>query len=86
MGADVEEDYLPGLEKIEVPSLVVWGDRDEHCPRSDQEAIARAIPHARLSVYPGTGHGLHWEEPERFAGDLAGFVESVQNETARASR
>jgi len=32
---------------------------------------------ARLLVYHGAGHALHWEEPARFAADLAAFTESV---------
>jgi pimeloyl-ACP methyl ester carboxylesterase len=28
-------------------------------------------------VYPGAGHGLHWEEPERFAADLTTFAEDL---------
>ena len=25
-------------------------------------------------IYPDAGHALHWEEPQRFAADLAAFV------------
>jgi len=28
-------------------------------------------------VYEKAGHGLHWEEPERFAGDLVAFAERL---------
>ena len=27
-----------------------------------------------LLVYPDTGHGLHWERPERFTEDLVRFL------------
>jgi non-heme chloroperoxidase len=37
----------------------------------------RAITGARLVVYENAGHALHWEEPERFAADLAAFVKSL---------
>ena len=70
-------DFSARLGEIEVATLIVWGDRDAICPRSEQEALATAIPGARLVVYPGAGHAPHWEEPERFAADLAAFAERV---------
>ncbi len=73
----LEEDHTAEIGRISAPTLVVWGDRDAFCPRSDQDAIAVAIEGARLVAYPGAGHGLHWDEPERFAADLTAFVERV---------
>jgi pimeloyl-ACP methyl ester carboxylesterase len=77
LGGLLEEDHAAEMERIRVPTLIVWGDRDAFCPRSDQDAIAVAIEDARLVVYPGAGHGLHWDEPERFASDLAAFVARI---------
>jgi non-heme chloroperoxidase len=52
----------------------VWGDRDALFTCAEQERLAETIPHARLTVYEGTGHALHWEEPQRFAAQLAAFA------------
>jgi pimeloyl-ACP methyl ester carboxylesterase len=65
------------FDGIRVPTLLVWGDRDEFVPRSDQDAMAAAISDARLIVYGGGGHALHWERPERFAADVARFASGV---------
>jgi pimeloyl-ACP methyl ester carboxylesterase len=59
------------LARIQAPTFLVWGDRDTTCSRRDQEQLAAAIPGAELIEYPGVGHALHWEEPARFAADLA---------------
>jgi non-heme chloroperoxidase len=32
------------------------------------------IPDATLSVYPETGHAVHWERPEQFVRDLEAFI------------
>lgn len=73
----LEDDFSGEIGKITAPTLILWGDRDAFCPRADQDALLAAIPGSRLIVYQGTGHALHWEEPERFAADLAKFVLSL---------
>jgi pimeloyl-ACP methyl ester carboxylesterase len=37
-------------------------------------AAARAIPNARLELWPGVGHIPHFEAPERFHASLLGFL------------
>lgn len=81
----IEDDHSAEIGAIRAPTLVVWGDRDAFCPPSDQDALAVAIEDARLIVYPGAGHALHWDEPERFAADLAAFVERPVGRHAEAS-
>jgi len=73
----VADDVTAELGAIAAPALVVWGDQDATCPRREQEALAAAIAGARLVVYAGAGHALHWEEPARLAADLAAFVDQV---------
>jgi pimeloyl-ACP methyl ester carboxylesterase len=67
----------PTAGAIRVPTLLVWGDRDEILPRQDQELLLAAIPGSRLSVYDGAGHVVHWEQPERLARDVASFLAEV---------
>jgi pimeloyl-ACP methyl ester carboxylesterase len=64
----------PDLGKITAPTLILWGTRDSLCRRTDEDALLAAIPGARLVVYEGAGHALHWEEPARFAADLVAFA------------
>ena len=73
----LDQDPSVDLDKVRVPTLLVWGDQDARCPRSDQEALAGGIADSQLVVYAGAGHSLHAEEPERFAADLVAFVEEV---------
>ena len=58
--------------QIGAPTLLLWGELDEICPREDQERLAATIP-AELIAYPGSGHAPHWEQPQRVAADLAAF-------------
>jgi pimeloyl-ACP methyl ester carboxylesterase len=71
------DDHSARLHEIVAPTLVVWGDQDEFFPRAGQEVLTRTIPNARLVAYAGAGHALHWEEPRRFAADVATFVANL---------
>jgi pimeloyl-ACP methyl ester carboxylesterase len=62
------------LQRIRIPTLLLWGDHDEIFPRPQQDALVRSFGNARLVQYADTGHALHWERPERFAVDLQRFV------------
>jgi non-heme chloroperoxidase len=70
----VEDDVSGDLARIGAPTLLVWGDQDALVPSADQDRLSAAIHNARLSVYGGTGHAPPWEEPQRFANELAAFV------------
>lgn len=74
---NLREDFSGELSTIRAPTLLVWGDRDGTVPWGDQEAQVAAIGGARLVVYEGVGHAVHWEAPGRFAAELAAFVARV---------
>jgi pimeloyl-ACP methyl ester carboxylesterase len=74
MAGTLAYDGAPALRRIQAPTLLLWGDRDAVFSRAQQDHLLALIPGATLKVYPETGHALHWEQPERFAGDVAAFV------------
>jgi pimeloyl-ACP methyl ester carboxylesterase len=52
-----EDDDEPlDVRRITAPTLVVHGDSDPLFPLPHGEALARAVPQARLLVVPGMGH------------------------------
>lgn len=73
----LEDRFCAGIPTIQSPVLLVWGSADTHARRADQDLLRSALPNARLLVYEQVGHALHWEEPVRFANDLANFVASL---------
>jgi pimeloyl-ACP methyl ester carboxylesterase len=72
----LEPDFSGALGKIRAPTVVLWGDQDS-MTAGGQDSLVRAIDGSQLVVYAGAGHALHWEEPERFAADLATFAHTV---------
>ena len=71
----LDYDDLAELGRITAPTLLVWGDADGLVGRAMQDTLAEQIPDAELRVYEGVGHTPRWENPQRFSGDVADFVE-----------
>jgi pimeloyl-ACP methyl ester carboxylesterase len=68
-------DDVAELGDITASTLLVWGDADRLVGRDMQEVLVERICGAELLVYHGVGHTPRWEDPTRFAGDIATFVE-----------
>jgi len=71
-------DSTPLLPGISVPTLVVRGAEDALVAPEEAEAMARAIPDARLMTIPGTGHLPNVEDPAAFDRVLVHFLEAVE--------
>jgi non-heme chloroperoxidase len=74
----IDQDYVLPLREIDVPTLILWGEQDALFPREDQRRLATAIPDATLTVYPDTGHAVHWERPEQVVRDLETFMKETR--------
>ncbi len=72
--------------RITAPTLVLWGDGDELLRFEEQEALVAAIPGSRLIAYPGVGHLVLWESPERVASDVSEFVATGLRRRPRRSQ
>jgi aminoacrylate hydrolase len=59
-------DRRAGLPRIQAPTLIVASDNDYVIPSSHAEALARAIPGARLAILRGGGHANTATQPEAF--------------------
>jgi pimeloyl-ACP methyl ester carboxylesterase len=60
---------------IRQPTLLVWGDQDDHIPLASAFRLRDAIPNARLVVFRNCGHLPPAEKPEQFVEVLADFCE-----------
>lgn len=69
-------DYA-GLRAVEVPALLLGGARSAPYYRPTLEALAAALPRARLALLAGAGHMMHAEAPRAFADHLLAFAAEV---------
>ncbi|WP_137144576.1 alpha/beta fold hydrolase [Mycolicibacterium sp. CR10] len=58
----------------ELPTMVIWGDRDAIIPIDHGYALQQARPGTRLEVLEGVGHFPHVERPSEVADLLDDFI------------
>lgn len=68
---------IPGLVKVDVPVLILWGSLDNFANRPEQDAIATALQDSKLVVLPEHGHAVHWEAPVLIAREIEAFVARI---------
>jgi pimeloyl-ACP methyl ester carboxylesterase len=72
----VLQDPVPILARISAPTLLVWGDRDAMIPIANADDYLKAIPGARLAVFPGVGHLPQEEAAQPSAQAILQFLQS----------
>lgn len=83
--ADVatQPEVTPGeLRRVELPAMVVCGDRDPFTPVGQAWSLARQLPDARLFVAPGCGHDVMVRRPALFNEAMSSFYRATE-EVAR---
>ena len=62
----------------EVPTLIVWGDRDAVIPVTHAHVAHELMPGSRLEIISGAGHFVPIEQPGLVAGLLRDFLETTE--------
>lgn len=70
----LRRERLADLARVRVPTMVVVGEHDVAQPRVEAQAIAAAIPGARLEIVRGAGHLTAVERPREVSALLASFL------------
>ncbi len=75
--AMAEADLRDVLPRINVPTLLLYGELDERSPMRVADGLRAAIPGARLVVIPGVGHTCNAEAPEEFNAHVRDFLTTL---------
>lgn len=70
----VNEDLTHVFPKVNVPSLLIWGDCDDATPLSDAKLMEKDIPDAGLVICEGAGHYSFLEQPGKCQRVIASFL------------
>lgn len=68
------------MQRLTMPTLVMWGAEDKLIPVRAANWFANAIPGAKTVVYPKVGHIPMEEVPDRSAADVRAFLGGVAND------
>lgn len=72
-----QEDVRTLLLKINVPVLLIHGDRDQISPVEQSIFMKEQIPNAELKIFEGIGHAPFLEDPKRFNSILKVWLEKI---------
>ena len=70
----------------ELPTLIVWGERDPLIPVHHAREAQKRIPGSRLEIFPKAGHFPYLEDPRRFAAAVLDFVQATEPMSLDESR
>lgn len=65
------------LEKIHLPTLIVWGEKDTITPLIDGKYMHAHIAKSELVVVPNATHKLPYEEPDEFSRIVLEFINKI---------
>jgi non-heme chloroperoxidase len=83
--AMVEADFRAEMRRIDVPTLIIHGDRDRSMPfELTAKPSAELIPGCRLLVYPGAPHGLMFTHMDQLNADILRFIRERESRLAAA--
>lgn len=71
----LEEDTGAGLERIGIPTLILWGRYDQWIPLEQAENFRKKLPWSQVVIYDNAGHVPHEEIPEQSVADAVKFLQ-----------
>jgi pimeloyl-ACP methyl ester carboxylesterase len=77
MASASAEDLRDVPPTIDVPTLLIYGDKDERAPLPVAQQLQATIAGARLVTLSGAGHVCNVELPERFNDEVRQFLAAV---------
>jgi pimeloyl-ACP methyl ester carboxylesterase len=72
--SSAEADLRDVLTSVDVPTLLLYGDRDVRAPLHVAHALQAAIPGSALVVMPGVGHVSPVEAPGPLNREVRAFL------------
>jgi pimeloyl-ACP methyl ester carboxylesterase len=80
-GVDIRGQVITMLDRCYLsaglPTLIVWGAKDQVIPVRHAQIAHEAMPGSELQIFEESGHFPHRDDPVRFATALHGFISTT---------
>jgi len=70
----LDEDIASYLSKINIKTLIIWGEKDKLVPLECSKIFKDNIQNSQLEVIPKIGHSPHLEAPDILCGIILKFI------------
>jgi len=70
-------DLQADLPRIEAPTLLLWGAKDNLFGPRDRCSLRAALPKATVKVFDSLGHNAYWEDPAAVATQINPFLSGL---------
>ena len=70
----IGEDLSEALPQVEVPTIIIWGEKDNITPLNDAKIINKKIKDSKLEIIPNVGHDLNLKTAEKLAEAIVRFL------------
>lgn len=74
IAASYEESFQPKLKKLNVPTLILFGEHDVIVPVANAQLLAQEIPDSRVKLLPDSAHFFPFDSPEFAVGAIISFL------------
>jgi pimeloyl-ACP methyl ester carboxylesterase len=69
-----DSDLQRTLPRLRAPTLLIWGSADPIMEPAVRWTLRRALPRAKVVIFPGLGHNPFWEDPRACAAVINKFL------------
>lgn len=73
----IRHDLKKILYKINIPVLILWGDKDRFVNIKYGKKIFKLIPNAKMRVFKNGGHGLHIHNRDEMILEILKFLKEI---------
>ncbi|WP_461832841.1 alpha/beta fold hydrolase [Desulfothermus sp.] len=71
------EENAPRIKELSVPTLIVWGEKDDLAPIKYAHFLKENIPNSKLVVIKDGPHPCYLKDPDTFHRELINFLSEV---------